>query len=169
MAIVALMTLLLVVLNRSDDVIPAEVTELSDTWKTIDHQTYGISFGVPIDWKISVFESGMGYVSGFFNDDTVAIYFNLDINTEISDPEIEDLLQRISPSVGEEINEGRLKGISYVGKAVNEGGYENESYVAGRYFIVDKGTLEAECTVIGQNYASYISTCDEVLKSIKKI
>lgn len=182
--VVTVTTLILATFNRSKDEIPAEVAELSDTWKTINHPTYGVSFGVPVDWKIKVFESGIGPVSGFFSGDTTVVYLDINVNTDISNPKVEDLLESVSPYIGEEINQEGLKGISYVGKAREEGSYNEDesvqgeisevqfsdkSYVAGMNLIVKPGILEAECMVIGPDYAVYISVCDKVLKSIEKI
>ena len=176
--VVAIATLILATFNRSKDEVPAEVAELSDTWQTINHPTYGVSFGAPVDWKIKVFESGMGYVSGFFNGDTTAVYFDLNMKKDLdSNPSIENLLERISPYVGGEVNQGGLRGISYVGKVAGEGDFDNniksedvdESYMSGRYFIINGGILKAECKAMGADYVIYISECDKVLSSIRKI
>ena len=137
---------------------------------------------MPIDWKVKVFEYGMGFVSGFFSGDTTAVYLNLNLDTDISNPKVADLLKSALPRVGEEINQGGLTGISYVGRAVEEGDYDKDtqeefskiqysdkSYVGGRSFIVELGILKAECMAVGLEYSLYIPTCEEVLNSIRKI
>jgi len=180
--VVALASLLLVTLNQEKEVIPAKVVEVSEAWKTVDHPMYGISFEAPIDWEIKVFESGTGRISGFYTNDTATAYLDISMDISVSNPSLEDVSKSILPLTGEEIDQNGLKGISYVGQVQEEGVYEDDvqgasleiklsddSYLAGRRLITESGILEAECMIVGPDYASHISTCNEALDSIRKI
>jgi len=185
--VVLLVTLLVMSYDSENVDTSAEVTGVEGDWKIINHPTYGISFRVPIEWNVSVFDSGNGRVSGQFKARDVFAY--LDIGSlpkeALGDSELSGV---IYPHVGEGFEGYGFNGTRYSGKVLDEGGdpHEHEEdgneedhstelrFIEDSYIVVwaaykDDLIINARCVITGTNYNPYTSTCDEIIESISPI
>ncbi|MEX2053953.1 MAG: hypothetical protein WD883_00145, partial [Candidatus Colwellbacteria bacterium] len=148
-------------------------------WKTIEHPTYGVSFQVPIALDVSVIDDGLGSVAGSLIDGNTVV--TLDIYTTENNEGLSanQLLRSGVNWSTSEIKVGKYEGIKYVGRElvgdVHDEGDEAEdyilpdSYVVGLKLLRGGTVLTAKCSVVGFDYAEYISVCDRIIDSIKAI
>jgi len=155
----------------------ALIVEEKDGWQRIDHPAYNISFSVPGDWGISIFELGKGSVVGLFNNQDTNAQLEIYKIQNVNDLTLGNLVERSSFSAVEDINVGGVLGVQYLGKHiptdVGDEGIEGEnlfiedSYLIGSEFIIDRDILTITCSAVGSKYVEYISVCNDIVNSLQ--